>query len=293
MLNNANHIEVLDGFWSVANKETVIVTSQDPASGGCRTSIGIQLGSLSETDGFALTRYLLGAKGQKKPDCNIAEISKSLKSLPLAIDQMVSFILETDCTISSFQQMYRDRKQADELQDIPAARTRPYSKTVAAAFGLALDRLDENARSTIECLTFFDPNQIPEKLLSDSTCKMSYLSGHINRERIFKDLRRFTLIRRNPENSTLAIHRLLRDAAIRSLDLNMQKRQAAFDNAVHLINQAFPKQSASREHMTEVWTTCEMYVQHVISLHDVYTRMNGKSILHISVDFVDTLYNCS
>ncbi|CAO1597919.1 hypothetical protein XANCAGTX0491_001708 [Xanthoria calcicola] len=291
VLDNADHIEVLDGFWPVANRGAVIVTSQNPASGGCRASRGIELGPLSKSDGLALTRYLLGAKGLEDPDCELVEISKSLGFLPLAIDQMVSFILETDCTVSSFQQMYKE--QADELQDTPAARTRPYSKTVAAAFALALDRLDETARSTIECLAFFDPDQIPERLLSDSTCKIPYLSGQISREKIFKDLRSFTLIRRNPENSTLAIHRLLRDAAIRSLESDMQKQQAAFDNAVHLINQAFPKQAASRDHMTEVWTACEVYVQHVISLHDIYTRMDRKNILRISADFVDTLYSCS
>lgn len=293
VFDNADHIDIIYDFWPIANKGAVIVTSQNPTSGSCLASRGSELRPLSESDAIAFTRHLLGSKSDEDPNCDLAQVPESLGFLPLAIDQMVSFIIETDCTVSSFQQMYKDRKQADELQDTPSARTRGYSKTVAATFGLSLDRLDGNARSTIECLAFFDPDQIPEDLLSDDSGKIAHLSKGVVREKIFKDLRSYTLIRRNQGNRTLIIHRLLRDAAIRALESNLQSLQAAFGNAVHLISQAFPKQAPSRDHMTEMWPACEIYVQHVISLHDTYTNIDHNGNLQISSEFVITLYNCS
>ena len=124
-------------------------------------------------------------------------------------------------------------------------------------------------------LAFFDPDQIPQELLSDSAAYIPCLSNLIVLEEVLRDLRSFSLITRNPEKKTVTIHRLVRDASIRSLGVNTDKMQLAFDNALYLLCQVFPKQSPSRDHMTETWTDCETYVRQVISLHDRYIQIAG------------------
>ena len=257
------------------------------------TSKELELGPLSESDRLAMTRHLLGSKSRKYNDGELAKLSEAHRYLPLAINQTASYILETDYTVNSYLQMYKDREQAQGLQATPAAGIRGYAKSIAVAFGLAHNRLEENARSMIESLAFFDPDQIPEQMLCDHTGRIPYLSGDISRQQILRELRNFLMIIRNQESGTLAIHRLSRDAALRSLETNAQNLEAAFNNAVHLISRAFPKQAASRDHMTEVWNKCETYVHHVISLHNEFKRMNRNTTLHLSADFIDTLYNCS
>lgn len=293
VLDNADDISIVREFWPNTDKGSVIVTSQNPASKRCLAFKGAEVTPFTPSDGVGFTRFLLGAKSEKEEDSDVARIPKALGYLPIAIDQMVSIILEADCTISKFQEMYDDREQADELQETPFAQNQGYAKTVAAVFEISLARLNENARSALQILAFFDPDQIPESLLTDSTNTILYLSKATVREKVFRDLRSFSLISRNPTRKTLAVHRLLRDAAFRSLGSSLQKIQSTFETVVQLASQSFPKQSPSREHMTESWGTCETFVQHIISLHDRFVEIDPKNPLQVPVEFIELLYNCA
>ena len=271
----------------------MIITSQNPASGRHLAAQGAHLTPFAPVDGVRCLKHLLGDNSVTDECLQLAQISEALGHLPLALGQMASFILETDCTIASFQQMYSDRKLADELQGTTVANTHGYSKTVAAALALSLERLDDAAGSTMKILAFFDPDQVPEELLRDSAGHILYLSRPIVREMIFKDLRSFSLITRNPEKETVTIHRLVRDASFRSLEVDIEKMQLTFENALHLLCQAFPKQLPSRDHMTEMWTDCETYVRHVISLHQRYVQIAQNLAARQSTEFAELLYHCS
>lgn len=216
-----------------------------------------------------------------------------LGHLPLALDQMASCILETDCTIASFQQMYSDWELANRLPCTTAVNIYIYNKSVAAALALSLETLSDITGSTMSLLAFFDPNQVPEELLSDSAAYIPCLSNPIVREEVFRDLRIFSLITRNPEKKTVTIRRLVRDASIRSLGVNADKMQLAFDNALYLLCQMFPKQSPSRDHMTETWTDCETYVRHVISLHERYIQIAESLAVQPSMEVAELLYHDS
>ena len=271
----------------------MITTSQNPASDRHLASQSAHLTPFVPTDGVKCLEHLLGDKSVTNEYLKLAQLSEALGHLPLALDQMASIILERHCTIASFQQMYSDRKLADELQNTTVTNTHGYNKTVAAAFALSLDRLDDNAGSTMKLLAFFDPDQVPEELLRDSAGYISYLSKPSVRENIFEDLRSFSLITRNPEKKTVTIHRLVRDASFRSLEMNKDKMQLAFEDAVYLLCQVFPKQSPSRDHMTEMWTDCETYVRHVLSLHERYVQIAQSLAAQPLNEFAELLYHCS
>ena len=293
IFDNADELDVINDFWPTAAKGSVIITSQNPASDRHLATQGTHLTPFAPADGVRCLEHLLGDKSINDGYRKLAQISEALGYLPLALDQMASFILETDCTIASFQQMYRDRELADELQGTAVANTHGYSKTVAAALALSLERLGDIAGSTMSILAFFDPDQVPEELLRDSAAYISYLSKPIVREKIFKDLRSFSLITRNPEKKTVTIHRLVRDASFRSLEVNSDLMQLAFENALYLLCQVFPKQLPSRDHMTEMWTDCETYVRHVISLHERYVQIAENLAARPLEKFAELLYHCS
>ena len=142
-------------------------------------------------------------------------------------------------------------------------------------------------------LAFFDPDQVPEELLRDSAAYIPHLSNPIVREEVFKDLRSFSLITRNPEKKTVTIHRLVRDASFRSLGVNPDKMQLGFENALYLLCRGFPKQSPSRDYMTETWIDCEIYVRHVISLHERVVQIAQGLAVQPSMQFAELLYHCS
>lgn len=79
MLDNADHIEVLDGFWPVANKGTVIVTSQDPARDHSdRPKLAICKVGLGRYWNNVLLDTVAGTRGIQYPKNNALHIKKAI-----------------------------------------------------------------------------------------------------------------------------------------------------------------------------------------------------------------------
>ena len=76
-------------------------------------------------------------------------------------------------------------------------------------------------------LALLDPDQIPDELLRDSAAHIPHLSNPIVQEQVSKDLRRFSLITRNPEEKTVTIHRLVRRCFV---SVSWGKMQLGFEN---------------------------------------------------------------
>ena len=58
--------------------------------------------------GVIYLEHLLREQSVPEGYLELAQISEALGHLPLALDQMASFVLETGCTIASFQRIYSD-----------------------------------------------------------------------------------------------------------------------------------------------------------------------------------------
>ena len=90
-----------------------------------------------------------------------------LGHLPLALDQMASFILERGCTIASFQRVYSDWQLADRLQCTTIVNIYICIKTVAAALALFLERLSDiwiSNESFSLLWSWSDPSRAIERL---------------------------------------------------------------------------------------------------------------------------------
>ena len=109
IFDNADELDVINDFWPTAAKGSVIITGQNPASDRHLTTPGAYLTPFAPVDGVRCLEHLLGDKSVTGGYRKLAQISEAYGYLPLALDQMASFILKTDCTIASFQQMYSDR----------------------------------------------------------------------------------------------------------------------------------------------------------------------------------------
>ena len=83
----------------------MIITSQNPASHRHFTTKGSHLTPFAPDDGDKCLQHLLGDKSVTDGYRKLTQSSEALGYLPLALSQMASFILETDCIIASFQQM--------------------------------------------------------------------------------------------------------------------------------------------------------------------------------------------
>jgi tetratricopeptide (TPR) repeat protein len=188
------------------------------------------------------------------------ELMQELGGLPLALDQAGAYIEETQCSIEEYLHLYRTRRalllsrRGGILNDHPAP--------VATTWNLSFQRVAVENPAAAELLrlcAFLSPDAIPEEILLQSAdelgpvlalvVKDAYLLGQA-----MEALRAYSLIERDPQTKTLAVHRLVQ-AVLRDT-LSVECKQQWMQRVVAAVNGAFPAVEF------EAWAMCERYLPH-------------------------------
>ncbi|KAK1241228.1 hypothetical protein MKX08_001202 [Trichoderma sp. CBMAI-0020] len=224
----------------------------NPASEYQLANNGIEVKTFSPEESTAWFCQQLGRSTVLDEEAR--KITESFGHHTLTIKQMASYIRESQCTISQFQEAYADSTKRQQLLATPNELSAPgYAHTTITAFAVTFLKLGINALHTLGILSFLDPDRIPEELLEDTEDRVPFLASIMDRHTIMRDLG--------------LVHTVSEE-----IDSDEAKAQAAFRGAVALLHQRFPLQSEARSHMNEKWIECEK--------------------LTLSYDFIELLY-CS
>ena len=147
------------------------------------------------------------------------------------------------------------------------------SHTVDTLYSIAFAALSTHAKAFLNVLCFLSPDVTQDALFNPKDqgtlspmldfCKQEQRRlGTLSPEllEVIKELQQAALIKR--EGRILSIHRVVQEAFYYLLT---GERQAAFEAAVRLVNEAFPKQIHGRP-FHKVWERCELYIQEVLFL---------------------------
>ncbi|KAM5354320.1 hypothetical protein ACJ41O_000969 [Fusarium nematophilum] len=303
VFDNVDDFTLLNPWWSDLGGGSVLLTSRDPFPG---------LSSISSSGrSFQLLRFTEAESSQlvkrRLQDCiqgcldekSAASLASKLEHYPLYIDQMTSFFSScfSSCpgTVSDLEAFLQSDSGDHELQDVHMDNVW-YPSSIAKVLEAHMTKLgsrDIEARALLTTIAFFDPDRIPLLLLPSGDGHITCLSSRLRREHALSSLTRRSFLYGNPEtghdNRWFSMHRLVRDAALRS-DATLQQ---AFDNAVYLLRQSFPLHGVARDHMVEQWAECETFQPHVLSLHQRYLELQRQSLLQASFDFVELIYSCA
>jgi hypothetical protein len=269
-----------------------LVTAQDPTAARGLASKTCKLSPFTTEEGISLINTISQTSKGSITVSEAGQIAKALGHHPLAINQMSNFIIDSGCSVPFFLGLYAQREQSNELQGLDC-NCPWYENTVAAAFDLIIERagkLGSQAAVVLDVLSFFDPDRIQEEMLTRDCLNVT---SDVHRLIAIKDLRRMALLNDNTEIGTVSVHRLVQDAVLRKLETSTERAHKAFSTAVALLRKMFPLHSASRDHMTESWSSCENFLPHVLSLHKRYGEFLSLSSFGASMDFVELLYSCA
>jgi hypothetical protein len=294
IFDNADDLSIVDAYWPSAEHGSVIVTTQN-TTGRAYAQLHLELNVFSHKHSIEHLQQTLGLSDQEKESEDVtnslSKIAKNLGCHPLAMDQMASFIVEAGCSLDEFLDMYSRREEANTLQQ--ANSTSPwYWKPVAAAFDISVGRLNGDAGITLDLLSFFDPDKIPDALISGQVQSLPNLKTVASRRLVMQDLRRYSLISAAEGQHTTTIHRLVRDAVLRTLSLDDKRQLAALQNSLALLRQAFPLHGRARGHMTERWDECEEFLPHVLSFHQTFLD-TGQDGSELASTLAELLYSCA
>ncbi|GCE07543.1 DUF7779 domain-containing protein [Dictyobacter aurantiacus] len=193
------------------------------------------------------------------------EVARELAYLPLALTQAASYLEETGCGLASYLKLFREHR-AEVLREHDSVASH-YQFSVATTWKLSFERIQQAQPASSQILylcAFLSPDRIYEEFVQQGI-------AHFNPElvaleenplllhRAIGELRRYSLIRTQPDSGALSIHRLVQAVIQDSMD--EETRRAYAQRTVQAVNHAFPLVTVARWH--ETWSRCQRYYAQV------------------------------
>ena len=267
ILDNADELSLLADFLPTKGKGHLLLTTRTQATGRIARKLSVEALELSQGIRFLLHRAKL-----LDSDKSLDNVSGALRSqaqalveelggLPLALEQAGSYIEETGCSLSEYLPLYLRRRAA--LLKRQSAFSSDYTHTVASTWVLSFQQVEQQSPAAAEVLhlcTFLHPDAIPEVILIEGAAELgpvlqAVTSDPLEFNEAIQFLRRYSLIKRDPEAKLLNMHRLVQVVIKESLD--EATKQLWAERAIRMVNAAFPDPDF------ETWSRCEHSLPHV------------------------------
>lgn len=221
ILDNADELEALSSFVPPVLGGHLLLTTRASATGRLARRIELSFLTLGQGALFLLRRSGLLApdasleQASQKEQALAVQLSMQLGGLPLALDQAGAYLEETGIGLAEYGQLY-EQYQSDLLQRRgELASDHPLS--VAATWLVSFQRVEARnpaAADLLRLLAWLSPDAIAEEILETGA---SYLGpvlapvavNGLLRNQAIEAGRAYSLVRRDPSEQMLSIHRLV------------------------------------------------------------------------------------
>ncbi len=260
ILDNADNLALLADFLPPALAGHLLLTTRAAATGRLAHRVEIEVLLPEQGALFLLRRAALLA-----PDADISQashqdqelakqISDELGGLPLALDQAGAYLEETGCSLSDYWHLYQQHRGALLLKrGLAVDHPEPIATTWSLSFEQAREKNPAAADLLCVC-AYLAPDIIPEEILTAGASSLGLILAPVADDpfrlnQALEALRAYSLLRRNPTEKTLSIHRLVQ--AVLQGTLEEEERCIWRERAMLAVNAAFPH----GKH--ETWSQCE------------------------------------
>lgn len=248
----------------------VLVTSRNPAWRSVAPPLVVPLLSREEAVNLLMARC-----GQSDIETARA-LAAELGDLPLALAQAAAYIESTGCDLGHYQGLFR-RAQARLLGkgDPPEG----YSRTVAATWSLAFDKVRRESPAAAELLSllaFLDPSGVPLRLVREQAEHLPAVLAQIAADPLELDaaiglLRRHALVER--EGERLLVHRLVQMVVREHLGQEAARHMAT--RAVAAVKAAFPFDW----HGLATWASSREMLPHALTATAHATKLGAGTVV--------------
>jgi tetratricopeptide (TPR) repeat protein/transcriptional regulator with XRE-family HTH domain len=274
ILDNADELHVLTDFLPAEGAGHLLLTTRAQATGRIASSHSVEKMESRESMLLLLRRAkLLGAdepldNTSRMTRAQAQRIAHELDGLPLALDQAGAYIEEVGCSLAEYLAIYEQRR-LDLLKRQSKLASADYPYTVASTWSLSFEQVEQACPAAAELLrlcAFLDPDAIPEAIITEGSnflgsALASLATDPLLLNEAIQTLRRYSLIKRDPEAKVLNMHRLVQVVLKDGLD--EQTKQQWAERTILAVNAAFPEASY------DTWSRCELYMPHVHTCVDL------------------------
>jgi predicted ATPase len=171
VFDNVSDAKLLEQVWPATTKASILITTRSPSVAASKVTTLLSLKKFDLETGDQVLHSLTGTEPntEEEKDASL-EISRNIDGLALTLMQVSSFIRNRGYTYQEFATMYK--KATEKIlarSEIPAE----YSYTSLTTWDMSLERLSPEAKSLLNLLAFFDPDLIPERLITDTKAKLN------------------------------------------------------------------------------------------------------------------------
>ena len=276
ILDNADDPATILSFLPISSTGHILLTTRAQAVGPLANSIEVE--KMEQDEG---TLLLLRRAKVIATDASLDQASEDdrlkaeaimieMDGLPLALDQAGAYIEETGCTISAYLDHYRQR-QVDLLNrrgGLGIDHPEPVTTTWSLSFEL-VELANPVAADLLRFCAFLSPDAIPEEMVVKSAPELGSRLQRIATDPLLLDealgiLRRFSLVRRNSNDKTFSLHRLVQAVLKTSMNKRAQLRWA--ERTVRAINRVFLEVSTAN------WSQSQRYLSYIQTCVDLINQ---------------------
>ena len=277
LLDNADEPGLLLDFLPREGAGHMVLTTRAQATGRIASSLSVEKMEVAESMQFLLHRAKL--LGVDEPLDNVSQIVRTqaqqivqaLDGLPLALDQAGAYIEEVGCSLSQYLTLYEQRR-LDLFKRLSSLVSTDYPHTVASTWALSFEQVEQANPAAAELLrlcAFLDPDTIPEAIITEGVDYLGPILGPAAADPLLfneaiQTLRRYSLVKRDPEAKLLNLHRLVQVVVTDGLDLETQRQWE--ERTVRAVSQAFPEVSFA------TWLRCEQCLPHARACAELVSK---------------------
>jgi len=266
ILDNADDVTMVGDFMPTDSKGHIALTSRAQAFGLLAERINVETMGMVEGVLLLLHRAKLLAE-----DAFLDQVSEEhladaeaiiieMDFLPLALDQAGAYIEEVGCSLAAYLDLYRTHRK--KLLQRRGQLLADHPEPVATTWSLSFQKVEQANPTAAELLrfcAFLEPDTIPEDLFSEGPILQRVAADAFILNGAIEELRKFSLVQRNPDAKTLSIHRLVQAVIKDAMKWETQRQWA--ERVVRVTNAVFPEDLEGME----MWSYCQRYLSQVQS----------------------------
>ncbi len=271
IFDNVEDIALIKSFLPAARCGSLLFTSRRQAFEVAAQVLSLEPMTSEEGMRFLLGRARFSSDLRASRDLLAPEDEEALQKivslmdgLPLALDQVGSYIEATRCRLSDYLQLYQSSQQyfldgRDAHADHPLSVTR--------TFTLIFEQLEQSHAPAAELLTvcaFLAPEAIPEAFFREGAASLgpeleALITNPLAFHTTISVLLAYSLLQRNPGAQTVTVHRLVQEVLKGSLSKAAQQMWAS--HVICAMSHLFPSLKGKQ---ANDWQRCEQLLPHAL-----------------------------
>lgn len=267
ILDNIENIDLAHSFLPINSNGHILLTTRTQSIGSLAQCINLE--KMEPEDGALL---LLRRARLIEPTASLAQASATdrtqalllahlLDGLPLALDQAAAYIEETDCGLTGYVERYHTHQA--KLLKLRGNTDLGHPETVATTWSLSFEQVQKAnpaAADLLRLCAFLHSDAIAEEIVANGATALEptlepMAEDPIELDAAIRELRKYSLVRRDPEAHALYVHRLVQAVLKTSMDEQTQRKWA--ERTVLVVNHVLPA-----DLKFEMWPRYQRYLPH-------------------------------